>query len=278
MSYLNSTSIARKRYTFSVSTFYGVDYSKPALQVDDSRAIDILNFLWKDGVNQKRDPWEQMAQVPLFSYYYLDADDKYEQATNTNEIFNIWSFKAEDGARHIIAHVGKCLYEVLNIGSNQSFKNVTFQPLYQIVSSNNETIKATVELKPKKVMAFISGNRLWVLGGTKFYCIRFTSATLTDTWAKYLYNDNAYIAPVEDFAFVPATTIAIVETDSEVTTGDVTLDAVNLLTPKRINRLLTGTVGDTVVRTTRFHEFTLDSDIKGDLDDVSIELKYREAQ
>lgn len=272
------SSIARTRKTFSVDSFYGVDLSKPALQVNDGRAIDILNFIYKNGVDQKRDPWEQMAQVPDFSYVSKTNSTDYTSYDNTKEILDIWSFAAEDGYIHVIAHVGNCLYEVTGFGASQTYKSITFKPIYKTVVINNQSYKETVRLKNKKVMAFISGNRLWILGGMKFFELRITDETLTDEWADYLYNNNTYIAPVEDFAFIPATTIAICETDSEVTSGNVTLDDVNMLTPKRINRLLTGTVGDTVVRTTRFHEFSLDADISGDVDDVSVEIKYREAE
>lgn len=276
------SSIARDRKTLSIDTFYGVDYSKPALQVLDYHAIDILNFIIKDGVDQKRAPWEQMAAVPSFSYV-KKVDGSYIERSNSKVINGIWRFKAEDGEYHVVAHVGKCLFEVLGM-STPTFKTVYFQPLYQAVSINSVSrYYVANELLDQRSDGKVSGQRLWLLTGNKYLCIRF-SDEVTDEWVSSKQtNCNCYIRAVEDFAYIPVTTIGIPETDSEVTEGNATLDSVNLLTPLRKNKMLSATIpdGSEIVRTTRFHEFPLDTNINiapsGTEDDITITIDYKEA-
>ena len=270
-------SVARKRYEFSVASFRGVDLSKPALQVADSRAISISNFIFRDGVVQKRFPWRQMAQVPSFSYY---PEGEESQIQNGTEFHGAWKFVAEDGAEHVIAHVGSVLFEVVGIGGD--YRSVTLEPIYREVTVNYSVAAVCPRIVDAKVSAFVSGNRLWILGGDKFYCLRFPASELTDDWAKYRMS-RGYMAPVEEIAYVPVTTIAICEKDSPVTTGNVNLDDVNLLTAKRTNKLLTGTIPEDaeIVRHTRFHEFQLDADVafgpNGSTEDITVVLNHREA-
>ena len=270
--------VASKRYEFSVASFRGVDLSVPALQVAAYRAVAIENFMFRDGVVQKRSPWRQMAQVPSFSYYPKGATSPRQ---NGFEIHAIWRFVAEDGAEHVIAHVDRILFEVLHVEGD--YKTVRLAPLYKTVYSNGTAVATCDELLSKKVSAFVSGNRLWILGGTRFYVLRFPRNALGDDWEGYAMN-SGYMAPVEDIAYVPVTTIAVCEKDSPVSTGNVNLDDVNLLTPLRTNKLLTGTISDDaeIVRHTRFHEFQLDADVcfapSGSTEDITVVINHREAE
>ena len=270
-------SIARKRYTFAVSDFGGLDVSKPALAISDRNAIRIKNFTIRDGVIQKRLPWEEMGQCQEITYY-VEANGSYESRTNGTKIHDLWIFKGEDGLQHLLAHVGKLIFEVSR--GNGAY---SFSPIYKSVFVNGGYIRVCEEIVDESVQAFSSGDWLYVLGGTKLYAIRFASANLEGVWASYKRN-NCYMAPVESFAYVPVTTVAIVEKDSPISEGNVNLDDVNMITAKRRNRLLTGTISESseIVRTTRFHEFQLDSDIvlepNGSTEDISVSLSYREVQ
>lgn len=268
-------SSARDRQTFSVDSFGGLDVSKPALHIGDGNAVSILNFAVRDGVLQKRLPWEQVGLCePIV--YYVSFNGSYASRTNGTKIHDLWIFKAEDGASHLIAHVGKLLFECVEENGAISFK-----PICRNVVQNGVSTKVCDEIVDASVKAFSSGDWLYVLGGTKLYIVRFPLEQPSGEWAKYKMNVG-YMAPAEDFAYAPVTTIAIVEKDSPVTAGNVNLDDVNLLTPKRKNRLLTGTIpeGSEIVRTTRFHEFQLDADIvfppNGSTEDISVSLSYRE--
>lgn len=274
-------SVARKRYEFNVASFRGVDMSVPALQVQSYRAIAIDNFIFRDGVVQKRDPWRQFAQVPSFSYYPKGATSPRQ---NGFEIHAIWQFVAEDGQKHVIAHVDRILFEVIDYDGG--YTKARLEPLYRTAVENGVTIAVCDELSDSKVEAFVSGARLWILGGTKFFCLRFAdeaNMSNSDVWSKHILNRGA-MCPVEELAYVPVTTIAICERDSQVSTGNVNLDDVNLLTPLRSNKLLTGTIPEDaeIVRHTRFHEFQLDADVcfapGGSTEDITVVINHREAE
>ena len=62
------------RKLLTVSSFMGVDYSPAQLSVDNAHAVDILNMIFKDKVNQKRTGWEQIAKANDYVYYIQNND------------------------------------------------------------------------------------------------------------------------------------------------------------------------------------------------------------
>ena len=72
---LNSGKFApRTRYTKQIKKFLGVDYSSQKFLVGDGRAIDLLNYIYKDGVIQKRHGFEELFQITSFDYAPKDFD------------------------------------------------------------------------------------------------------------------------------------------------------------------------------------------------------------
>lgn len=129
------------RRTLNVSSFAGVDYQKAEANVEDSHAVDSLNRIIKDGVNQTRDGWEQIAKVDT-------------------KVNGIWSFIAEDGVRHVVCHIGTHLYEAKKLGKNYNFLQASF------------TLISQYEIENYKSCAFVGANRLYILGGNKYLVLR----------------------------------------------------------------------------------------------------------
>ncbi len=111
---------------------------------------------------------------------------------------------------------------------------------------------SNTELMDYRSRMFVSGKRLYILGGNKYYLLRI--------------NGNSYeLVEVEDspYTYIPVTTIGITYKDSPVSARE-GLDDVNLMTQWRKNKCVSGTYIDTGtnVRTSRFWEFTLDTSVK----------------
>lgn len=264
--------MARERRQLKINSFVGVDYSSPLTSVSPSRAIDILNFIRKGESTQKRKPWEQIAAAPTFTFHTKEMINNVEMWVthqNSNKVNGLWSFVGEDGREHIIAHIGNILYSVTGFGKNYGFKDVSFTPLVETVVENSQTYYLTIPLLNEKVKAVVSGNRLYIMGGEKFLMLRYFNDEDTG-------NNLWELVEVEDskYAYVPVTTTGITYVDSP-TPNRTLLDAVNLLSSFRRNKLVSGTLyeGNTVIRTTRFFEYQLDSDMEYD-DDFEIKLKY----
>ena len=208
------------RKTFTTGSFAGIDLQEAETKLANNNARDLLNIVYKDGINQTRDSWEQVAKA--------DA-----------RINCVARFKAEDDQIHIIAHIGKHLYEVFRMGKSFSFLDALFTKI------------SNTELEDYRSRMFVSGKRLYILGGNKYYLLRITN--------------NYELVAVEDspYTYIPVTTIGITYKDSPVN-GIEALDDVNLMTQWRKNKLVSGTYIDNGVdvRTTRFWEWTLDTSVK----------------
>ncbi len=222
------------RKVMAVSAFKGVDWRASQLDVADCNATSMVNLVHKDGVIQTRLGFETVAQCSA-------------------RINGLWKFVAEDGAFHVVAHVGTHLYEVKRLGSSYSFLKPTFI-----------AIDDTVVLEDYRSQAFVGANRLYVLGGTKYLMVRISGNSRT-------------LKEVEDAdeTYVPVTTIGITYADSPVS-GSSALDDVNMMTQWRKNKLVSGTYVDdgVTVRTTRFWDWTLDTSVKPkeatDLNDMEV--------
>ncbi len=208
------------RRTFSTGSFAGVDFQEAETNLANNNAREILNIIHKDGINQTRDAWEQIAKA--------------EARVNC-----IVKFVAEDGLEHVIAHIGKFLYEIFRMGKQFSFLDAIFTKI------------SNYELEDYKSLMRVSGKRLYILGGNKYLMLRIAP--------------GYELAEVEDskYTYVPTTHIGITYKDSPVD-GISGLDDVNLLTQWRKNKLVSGTYIDNGVdvRTTRFWEWELDTSIK----------------
>jgi hypothetical protein len=246
------TSAQRKQ--LEINAFGGVDYSTQKFSIADGHAIDLKNFLYKEGVIQKRNGVEQLLSIPTFSYIPADFDNPTkplipEIHTNEfNKTFNgIWKFEAEDGKEHIVAHIGKLMYEIKNIANKYieatALTNGTAQ-------ADGETHYLAYEFEDFKSSAFVGGKKLWFLGGNKYMCLRFVNSQVLFSSV-----ENSGDTPI------PTTTISITYKNSIVSKRE-GLDNANLLTRWRKNKLITGTSKNEDERTkTVFYEYTLDAPI-----------------
>lgn len=261
--------MAREVQTLEIREFSGLDTASPLLQVDAKRAIDILNMIRLDEKSvQSRKPWEQIGEAPEFTYNkkeLVNGVETWVEIENPRQFNGLWDFTGEDGKNHVIAHIGNILFELDGIGQGKSFQDIKFYPLVETIKENGEEYTTAIELVNDKTKAVASGNRLYIMGGLKYLCLRFNK-------------NGCFLDIVEDseLVYVPVTSTGGTYTDSPVNQRT-QLDKVNLLSSKRKNKLLSGTLleGNNVVRTTRFFEYSLDADIDDFDDSLEIELKYK---
>lgn len=257
-----------------ITNFAGVDFTPQRFKIHPNRAIDALNFIYKDGVIQKRTGYEELFYLEPTHYIPVDFTTKTPlentYRVNENNFNGLWQFVAENGKQHIVAHIGKLLYEIKNIGK----PNMTIEPI--LTYSDTKTEKDgkyyvyVFEFENYKSSAFVGANRLYFLGGNKYMVLRF----LTQQGV-----ERAILEPVENNpnTFVPTTTISITYEGSAI--GQRTsLDKVNLLSKFRKNELLSGTHKvETLSSKTQFFEYVLDSPIvseqESDLADILIVLR-----
>lgn len=256
-----------KRRSLNIGTFGGVDLSSQRFNVLYRRAIDAENFIYKDGVIQVREGFEELYDVTPKDYIAADFATGIEPTPPTGSYLEIltngvnfngmWKFVAEDEQEHIVAHIGNLLYEIKNYNT----KNIKFEPLCNS-NRNAEGIKpsgTTAEIVPVyysfedfKSFAFVGAKKLWFLGGNKYMVIRFVSGDKTKT-----------ILPVEnnDITFVPKTTIGITYTNARTTNRE-NLDYPNMLQLFRRNTLISG-IGkqEDALTETKYFEYVLDSGI-----------------
>lgn len=170
--------------------------------------------------------------------------------------YNFWSFVDTDGVEHYIANINGGLYALTFTSETPSFS----------------LISQAVVLS-KKVSAFSCNNRLYILGGLHYLMLE--------------YKNNAFhLVQVvnSEYAYCPTTTIGITPVDSTIA-GRQSLDAVNLISWWRKNRLVSGTnyTSDTdhTVVVNSIQTFQLDTSItyksSGEMNDVRVIISFYDA-
>ena len=253
------------KQVLNISRYLGLDYNPAQLQVATNHAVDASNIVFKDRVNQKRSPYEQLLKIEPYQYY-VEEDGSYTAKTNSTHINGIWDFIGEDEEKHLVFHIGNILFIAYNVDEEHNFLEMELLPLVDRKTINGTTYNIAYEINDEKLSAFYQNNKLYILGGNKFIVLR----------AK----DNQFVlSEVEDDedTYIPVTTIGITYKDSLV--GSRTpLDDVNLMTEWRKNKLVSGTYIDdgVTVRTTRFWDFELDTSVKcknpKDINDIKINI------
>lgn len=247
---LDLTSSSNKRYTDEM-TFGGVDYATPRLSVSQSHALDELNYVWQDGVVQKRKGFETYENAKK-DFWYIEADitkdvHSYESTTSTytgtpqelgNAIYNVWSIgdkivinqsgvlfytSKEDIAKGVYTPVGRYrgLYTHDNISS----------PLYEVH-----------KLPAKRLNAYIYGYKMYILTGSYVMVLE---AHITRT---YLYDITTKITGFSTYSltesshavYTPTTTIGIIQSEASVGGTRQTYEDPNMLTDQRINSCVGG--------------------------------------
>lgn len=266
------------KYQYTIKYFSGVDYSTQKFLTTDGHAIDLKNFVYKDGVVQKRNGFKEIFAIKPFEYLLVNFDDPTNYSKNvyvngddkTSTIHNIWRFKAEDNQYHVIAHIGNLLYEIINIDNQY----IDFKPITLGIGtdSKGEQKYLCYQFLNQKTQAFVGGNKLWFLGGNKYMCIRIYSLQLESSYKIDIFAvEDSYLVPI------PTTTMSITYKDSKVAQR-MNLDEINLLTQWRKNKLISDTyIDDGVsVRQSRFWDYELDTNVNPknieDLNNIEIEV------
>lgn len=221
--------MAEARKTFSITFNKGIDKASFPFEGDPSRALDALNYVYRDGKLQKRHGINQILQTNTVRYVDFAT---LTLKTNTDSINGIWRFLAEDGQYHTVVHAGKLLFELQEEGGVFSLDLLHtgyFQPAGAI-PGHAHTYPRCYELVDGKTVALIGNNSLYVLGGIDFLRVRFKPNESNATVAA-VYND-------ED-TYIPTTSISITYRNA-VASGRASLDQVNLMSMWRKNKLLSG--------------------------------------
>ncbi len=265
-----------KRHQLEVKSFLGVDYSTQKLLIADGHAIDLKNYVYKDGVMQKRRGVEQILLIKDFEYIPADFDvstraliDEIHSNENAKSINGMWKFEAEDGREHVVAHIGKLMYEIINIDNEL----VEAQPITTggTATVDGETHYLAFEFEDYKSFAVVGGKKLWFLGGNKYMCLRFQPSQQQYFIDFFALEDSSHTP-------IPTTTISITYKNS-IVNRRMGLDNVNLLTKWRKNKLISGTTKSEDEKTkTTFFEYTLDAPliVKDAKDMADIEVTIEE--
>lgn len=229
----------------------GLDKTSLPFGADPSRAIDELNYVYRDGMVQKRFGLTECAKIETFDYIPFGFDGSEGNASvrfDGGRFNGVWSFVDESGERCVVAHIGKLLF-----GMKTEDGVSAFHPIRKGSKElEGKELPLCYEFNDYKSSAVIGGNSLYFFGGNKF--VRVNRAKNGDI-------ASFDVFPVEDGegTYVPTTTISITENGSAIS-GRQSLDEVNLMTELRKNEL----VGRTRLEGEgRFcdHEFLLDGKI-----------------
>lgn len=241
--------MAEKRKTLSITFKKGLDFASAPFEANPSRALDENNYLFRDGKVQKRFGYNELLNVKPTHYVVVGFDDSATSnyAVNSVEWNGIWRFLAEDGAYHIIAHIGKLLYEVTEMNGRWYANPITANSTTYL--KDGEIYVSCYEFESYKSVSVIGNKMLYFLGGNQFMKLRYKAGSVRT------------FEPVANGAdtYIPTTTIGITY-ENAITSGRQSYDQVNLMHDFRKNTLLSGVgypADSNVV--TKHYEYTLDS-------------------
>lgn len=185
---------------YSVDGFKGVDLTSQDVLVHQSRASYMRNFFLKNGALVKRSGWRELYRI---------------EGERINGIFTF-----DDGSvKETLVHAGTGLYRVTKGSSGYTCTNIT-------QTSSVEAAKV-LALTDRRTSVFQNNGRLFIVGAGPLMAY--------GKWTEGGYELRKVRGCGEEY--VPTTTINI---NDETVENDIrsTLDEVNMLTPKRINRLV----------------------------------------
>ena len=208
------TNITRKeRNTLVLSDFKGADFSSSPLSVQSNRATKMRNLINEYGVNKKRHGWAQAwtQVIPAFDGAINGIYDWYDKPYQSTPF-------STTQAHHIIIHAGHKIYRFYTY--NDGTPSILNPAQYESVIWEGEyDDKQHIYPANTKSQAFYMDGKLYIVGvGT------------------ILVYDGKSITEIDADPYVPTTTISINNEDEAGTRAS--LDAVNMLTPKRINSLI----------------------------------------
>ena len=267
---LDLTSSSNKRYTDEM-TFGGVDYATPRLSVAQSHSLDELNYIYQDGVVQKRKGFATYENAKK-DFWYVEADITEKITTGStsavtltstpkelgNAIYNVWNFKD----KIIINQSGVLFYTTRGqIAKGEYIPIGRYRGLY-----THDNISSPVyevhKLPAKRLNAYVYGSYMYILTGAYVMVLQAFGSGATFSLSMYSLTESTSIPP-----YVPTTTIGIIQAEAEVGGTRQTYEQPNMLTDKRINSCVGGVNNKdtTDIRRT----FVLDTSAS-ELTDVSI--------
>lgn len=238
-----STNISLKnRSELILDGFLGVDFSSSPLKVKQNRASKMQNFINEYGVNKKRNGWYELFRIK-------NSDGE------SQEINGIFPYKHNEHDI-LLVHAGTHIYKVTLDKQNDvyTYNDIT-------LSSTYEPAKVSAErIKNQRSQAFVNKGKCYIVGCGDFL--------VYGTWDEGETYELRRVANNED-TYIPTTTVSIDPDSVENDTNRSSLDAVNLLSNKRINKLLgSNTANET---------WTLDTKTIDNNTDIEITLETLES-
>lgn len=264
--------MAEKRKSYSIAFNKGLDLASLPFEANPARALEALNYVYRDGKVQKRHGVNELLNIKPTCYIRIkfdgSASEDYE--VNTTEWNGLWLFEAEDGKKHFIAHIGKLLYELEEEDGFWEAKPITANSTTRTM--NGEIYYSCYEFESYKSAAVVGNKALYFLGGNKLMKLRYKAGSIRS------------FLPIEDGedTYIPTTTISITY-ENALASGRQSLDQVNLMSRFRKNLLLSGVGKASSNVLTKNFEYTLDSpivckDLATDMAAFSMTLREREAE
>lgn len=213
----------KARQTAVVVPDGGVDLTGLPTDVSPHRAAEASNFILRRGANQKRFGWRQVSRICVGKEEPQAGEDPYLHP----RINGMWEYKA-DGYDGMIVHAGDGLFyaSVLEDGD---------MLLHQIRAG----------LADRRTQAFVQDGALYLVGGGA-YIVVFVEGGVPKARDVFRWSG----------AYVPCTTRGIADEANPDDIQRISDEPVNLLTPRRVNRMIgRSTVGET------YMTFRLDGEV-----------------
>ena len=95
----------QKTYELTLKDFKGVDFTNTKINVLPNRATVMKNMIWKDGINQKRPPYEEVLKYEKVTEVDGESTITYRRKLS-GKINGCWSFTDTLKNKHTIVHCG----------------------------------------------------------------------------------------------------------------------------------------------------------------------------
>ena len=199
-----------------LSNFKGVDYTKAELDIAENRAYQMENFIFKDGINQKRNGYKEIFQLP-----------------EAKPINGYWEFVDSSKRIHRIVHSGTKFYRI-TLGKEDLNKDyysnsyeelgLFYRPYY---FDETEWMSYLAGIKDRKSFGVIRGDRLYIFCGIMLV---YGSWDNNKTWELRAVRDNID-------TYIPVTTTNITHLLYTGNSSRASLEEVNMMHTYRINQL-----------------------------------------
>jgi hypothetical protein len=243
----------------TINNFNGVDLSSPTFQINSSRATSSVNFLKKDGINQKRNSVENVMVV-------ANAEQDY--------IKGVFSFTDSSQTKRLVVVSGSQLILMSGIGSDKTF--IQGNDSFVIINDKDDN-PITFETEEKFVSGWVRGDRLYLLFPGTDYVVLYYSEEEERVVVESLVNNI-------DLTYIPLTRFgATAEGTGATAEFGIAYDDLNMLTQWKKNNFRTGlfqTLSDNPYNTSEYFKYPLDSKVyyqnQSDLSLMKLKINYLE--